>query len=198
MSKSIGNGLLITIFVVSLIMNLFLARNFSRPNYEIFPDMVHSIPYDSFDSHPDLPLGETLQPPPARTIARGFKPLHFGPAPEEALRAGDELLNPFPSNDSDHLKRGDHVYMNFCLPCHGANGLGDGPVSLKGFPPPASLLTEKAMKMKDGQIFHIITWGQGNMPSYVSQIERDDRWKVILHIRILQKQKPSEEIAKEP
>jgi mono/diheme cytochrome c family protein len=37
--------------------------------------------------------------------------------------------------------------------------------------------------MKDGQLFHIITFGQGNMPSYAAQVDRDDRWKVVRFVR---------------
>jgi mono/diheme cytochrome c family protein len=43
--------------------------------------------------------------------------------------------------------------------------------------------------MKDGQIFHILTYGQNNMPSYAGQISRDDRWKVIAYVRSLQAQR---------
>ncbi len=44
------------------------------------------------------------------------------------------------------------------------------------------------MKMKDGQIFHVLTFGQNNMPSYASQLSREDRWNVITYVRSLQKQ----------
>lgn len=41
--------------------------------------------------------------------------------------------------------------------------------------------------MKDGQMFHVVTYGFGNMPSYAVQVSREDRWKAILHIRDLQR-----------
>jgi len=40
--------------------------------------------------------------------------------------------------------------------------------------------------MKDGQMFHVLTYGQGNMPSLAAQLSVDDRWSVILHMRMLQ------------
>jgi hypothetical protein len=43
------------------------------------------------------------------------------------------------------------------------------------------------MTMKDGQIFHALTYGGINMPSYAAQISREDRWKVILNIREMQR-----------
>lgn len=61
-----------------------------------------------------------------------------------------------------------------------------GPVAQRGYPPPPSLLAEHAQKMKDGQLFHILTYGQNNMPSYAGQLSRDDRWNVVLYVRTLQ------------
>jgi len=40
--------------------------------------------------------------------------------------------------------------------------------------------------MKDGQMFHIITYGFKNMPAYASQINREDRWHSINYVRKLQ------------
>ena len=42
--------------------------------------------------------------------------------------------------------------------------------------------------MPDGQMFHVLTFGQGNMAAYAAQVERDDRWRVIAYIRQLQGQ----------
>jgi hypothetical protein len=54
-------------------------------------------------------------------------------------------------------------------------------------PPPPSFLAEKTLKMKDGQMFHVVTYGQGNMAAYAGQVPPEDRWAVILHLRQLQK-----------
>lgn len=66
----------------------------SKPNYEILPGMLYSIPYDAFAGNPNFPDGKTLQPPVRGTIARGQLPLNFEATPEDALRAGDELQGP--------------------------------------------------------------------------------------------------------
>jgi mono/diheme cytochrome c family protein len=42
------------------------------------------------------------------------------------------------------------------------------------------------MNLKDGQIFHIITYGQKNMPALAAQVLREDRWKAALYIRSMQ------------
>lgn len=64
-------------------------------------------------------------------------------------------------------------------------GLGDGPVTKRGVPPPPSLLTENVINMKDGQLYFIISHGKGNMASYRSQVQRNDRWKVIQFLRTM-------------
>jgi mono/diheme cytochrome c family protein len=48
------------------------------------------------------------------------------------------------------------------------------------------------MKMKAGQIFHIITYGQRNMSSLASQVVRADRWRVVEYVQSLQ------ELSKKP
>jgi hypothetical protein len=57
----------------------------------------------------------------------------------------------------------------------------------RGIPLPASLLADKAVQERDGELFYIVTFGQRNMPSHAAQLTREDRWKVILYVRSLQK-----------
>ena len=42
--------------------------------------------------------------------------------------------------------------------------------------------------MKDGQLFHVLTYGQGAMSDFVGQLSVDSRWDVINYIRSLQAQ----------
>ena len=69
---------------------------------------------------------------------------------------------------------------------HAGDGSGQGPVVLRGMLPPPSLQAVRAVQMMDGEMFHILTMGQGNMSSYAAQIAAEDRWKVIRHVRSLQ------------
>lgn len=158
-----------------------------RPNFEFMPsNMVHAVAAETFAASSILSGGQTLQAPPLGSIARGMLPLHYAATPEDAARAGVELTNPFRPDDPVAVARGAAIYATFCQVCHGAGGLGDGPVTTRGFPPPLSLLADHARQIKDGQVFHILTYGQKNMPVYAPQISREDRWKVILHVRQLQ------------
>ena len=89
-------------------------------------------------------------------------------------------------------ERGAFVFTNYCQLCHGPEGKGDGPMVQRGIPPPASLLTPQAVQRKDGELFHVLTYGQRNMPSQAAQLSREDRWKVILHVRSLQQKAAGE------
>lgn len=163
-------------------------RDVSRPNYEFMPEaqMARSPAYGSFAPIPIFADGRTLRSPPSGMIARGQMPLHYQPTLQDAVRAGLELQNPFNVDDASRLGRGTAVFTNFCQVCHGPLGLGNGPITRGGFPPPASLLADRAAQMKDGQMFHVLTFGQGNMPSFSTALSSDDRWSVVLHIRMLQ------------
>lgn len=182
------NIVLLLVFLASLGLNWAARRDPTQPNREPLPEMVRTSRYNAFAPNPNFADGKTLRPPVPGTIPRGYLPLHYTAAKEDALRAGEELQNPLASADAGAAQRGAFVFTNFCLECHGAAGRGDGPVTLRGFPAPPSLLAERALNMKDGQMFHVLTYGQGNMPSYAAQLSREDRWKAILFVRSLQKQ----------
>jgi mono/diheme cytochrome c family protein len=157
----------------------------TRTNLEFVPEMVDSVPFDTFSPNPVTHDGKTLMLPAKGTIPRGFTPFHYGPGPVEAERAGRELSSPVPESP-EVLARGEKVFRTFCTPCHGAAGQGDGPV-VPRFPQPPSLTAAHAKAMPDGRIFHVITHGQGLMPSHASQIAADDRWRAIHWVRSLQK-----------
>ena len=187
MRRIVVNSLLLVIVAALVSLNWLLRADPSTRNFEVLPDMARSVPYDAFASNPNFADGMTLRPRVPGTVVRGMMPLHYAATPADAQRAGIELKNPTAANDAKALARGAQIYATYCEICHGPLGKGDGTVAQRGFPAPPSLLVPKAMNLADGQIFHIVTFGQNNMPSYASQIDREDRWKVILHVRSLQR-----------
>ncbi len=156
---------------------------------EYMPDMVDSVPYDAFMPNPVTRDGRTLMQPPAGTLPRGWTPFHYGPGPQEALRAGREVTSPFPSTPQT-VSEGKVLFGRFCTPCHGQSGQGDGLV-IPRFPAPPPLTAPHAKGLPDGQIFHIATYGQGVMPSHGSQIPPEDRWKIVHYVRSLQAGAPA-------
>ncbi len=156
----------------------------TQTNLEYLPEMIDSVPYDSFSPNPNTRDGRTLIAPPKGAIPRGFSPLHYGPGPDEAARAGRELADPLPVT-AENTSRGQVLFKRFCTPCHGPSGAGDGPV-IPAFPAPPPLTADHAKKMPDGQIFHVIGFGQGLMPPHGPQIAQRDRWAIVQFVRSLQ------------
>jgi len=180
------NGFLLLAVIASVGASWIFSSDPTRPNFEFLPQMAHSPRYNAFAPNPNFSDGTTLQRPEPGTIARGSMPLHYTATPQDALRAGEELKSPLDVSNVRARERGAFVFSNFCAVCHGAGGAGNGPVAQRGYPPPPSLLADHALKMKDGQLFHVLSYGQNNMPSYASQLSREDRWNVILYVRTMQ------------
>lgn len=181
-----GINLVLTLVLV-LVWGLTLAtrQDRSRRSRSFMPEMAFSLTHEAQGESRWWP-GGAPPPPPEGTIPRGHPPLRYRATKEDAQRAGRELRSPF-AKDEAARTRGARVFANYCFPCHGPAGLGDGPVTKAGVPAPPSLLGDSARKMADGRVFHIITYGQGNMPGHGAQIPREDRWKATLHIRELQR-----------
>lgn len=157
-----------------------------RPNWDIFPDMQYSPASGALGTNTVFADGRTWQPSPDGTIARGETRLDYAATPADAIRAGEELTNPIAPGDAAALARGAAVFRVNCAMCHGPQGVGDGPATKRGVPPPPSLLTGKSMQMKDGQLMHILTYGQGNMAPFAAQLSLEDRWQVIALVRDMQ------------
>ncbi|NOY43294.1 MAG: hypothetical protein GXP26_15855 [Planctomycetes bacterium] len=185
------NLLLAFVLVMIMAMLVLFRVDNSQPNYQVIigDDMTYTPAYTTFSKNSNFANGRTLQDPVPGTIARDTQLFHFGPTPQDALRAGEELANPFDLSTKEGVAsadRGTVAFRSFCIACHGADGTGNGPVAKRGFPPPPSLLVGKSREMKDGQLFHILTYGQNSMPQFAAQLPPDRRWDVINHIRRLQ------------
>jgi len=133
--------------------------------------------------------GFGMRKPVEGTVARGFIPYEYKGLAAPVVPLSNPLLP-----TAQILQLGRKRFLTFCSPCHG--NFGDGDSRLRGqFPNPPSLHSEKVRGWQDGNIYHVIVNGQNVMPSYSSQLSRDDRWAVIHYIRALQKAKnasPSE------
>src|SRR5262245_18403952 len=145
------------------------------------PDMAHSMPYDSFARNPVTRDGKTLLAPVAGTVPRGFLPFRYAATPEDAARAGRELVDPLPATP-ENLARGKALYETFCSVCHGVSGQGDGPL-VPRIPNPPSYSSERVLSFPPGQIYHVISLGAGRMPSYASQLSPAERWLVVQYVQ---------------
>jgi mono/diheme cytochrome c family protein len=172
-------------FMIGALLMLGCTRNTDKRAYEYMPDMARNTAYRSYSPNPVTKDGLTLMHPPGGTIARGYQPFHYGPGTAEAVRAGIELRNPFPST-VQVLGEGKVLFTTFCQVCHGMRGQGDGPL-VPRIPNPPSYTSQRVLDMPAGRIFHVITEGSGRMPSYAAQLETNERWKVVAYVQFLQR-----------
>jgi mono/diheme cytochrome c family protein len=170
---------------ILLALEVLLRPTPGERNYEALTEMVYSKAAESLSPNAVLPGQKTQQAVVAGVVVRGQMPFHYGLGQEEAARAGRELGNPF-EDSPEVLERGGLIYRRFCVVCHAGDGGGQGPVVLRGMLPPPSLFGARAMAIADGEMFHVLTLGQGNMASYAAQVSAADRWKVIRHVRSMQ------------
>lgn len=101
--------------------------------------------------------------------------------------ADTALVSPLLGSDGE-VARGAELFRQFCTPCHGASGAGDGSVvGANRIPalPFLNLRSELARGYSDGYLWGMITNGRGLMPSY-RRIPADDRWYVVAYVRQLQ------------
>ena len=194
MKESGISRIFINRIILLLIAVLILGCNRDRnhPGWDYFPDMFYSTAYESYTKNPNFKDSMTMRVPVEGTVPRGFTPFNYTIDAESRMKAGRELTNPFHSN-RETLARGEQVYTIFCIGCHGPVGDGDGYLYLSRLYPlkPRSLISESAVSLKDGEIFHSITLGFGSMGAHGAQVRPDDRWKLILYIRKLQGTDPA-------
>jgi len=178
--------------VILLMALLSCDRTRSSTGWDYMPDMYYSNAYESYTPNPNFSDGLSMRIPVKGTVPRDMVPFPWEKNDQDRLAAGEAMMNPFEAGE-ESLARGAVAYGIYCLSCHGEAGDGQGYLyTSKKYPyPPASLLSEKAAALKDGEIYHSITVGYGIMGAHGGMIRPDDRWKIILYIREnLQKQHP--------
>ena len=103
-----------------------------------------------------------------------------------APASADAMKNPFKA-DATILAEGKTLYHNTCEQCHGIEGKGDGIQMVTLSKKIADLSSAEIVKETDGSIFWKITTGNRPMPSMKKDMKEDQRWKVILYVRELQR-----------
>ncbi len=127
-----------------------------------------------------------LQHPPEGTVAVGLLK-----EDDDFYRGGADTAHYVTTNplkiNAQLMERGHERFTIYCTPCHGQTGMGNGMVVQRGFLTPPNFHDDRIVNMADGQVFHTITFGIRNMPSYGKQIPEEDRWAIVAYLRALQR-----------
>jgi mono/diheme cytochrome c family protein len=197
------------ISVIILMVNVIAISGCSdvkrEPGSIYMPDMAYSRAYETYserdstiftseENHSDDKIFYNSLPV-TGTIARGEElpfPLTKDAAGDTANYAASKLIaNPLPPLTAEELKESERLYLINCGICHGAKLNGNGPLYKDGNGPyaakPAALVGDaKYENMPDGQMYYSILYGKNLMGSYASQLNRDQRWKIIHYIKAKQ------------
>lgn len=87
--------------------------------------------------------------------------------------------------DEKAAAAGKALYAQQCLSCHGAGGKGDGPAAKDLATKVGDLALSRAVAESDGSMFWKISEGRTPMPSYEKLLGEEDRWRVVVHVRVL-------------
>lgn len=174
-------------------------HDYNDPGVEFAPNMYRPVGYEPFrqtEANPINPMGLNMRLPVVGTVSRANYATNFGSGDSAVVDlmmyniskdsigiAERTLTNPVPLNEKT-LAEGKVLYERYCQHCHGAGGAGDGTVGkvYKGVP------NYKALELNDGHTFHVITYGKGRMWPHGSQIDPEERWKIVHYVHQLQKQ----------
>jgi mono/diheme cytochrome c family protein len=98
------------------------------------------------------------------------------------------LTNPVPVSEAA-LAAGELQYRQTCVPCHGPDMKGDGPV-IQFYVPPPDLLGPLTRGRSDGHMYSYIRNGGAIMPAYGFQISPEMTWNLIHYINARQQASP--------
>ena len=96
-------------------------------------------------------------------------------------------------NDKESAKRGQNLYKQYCLQCHGADGKGTGPLASSLEHAPADLTNHfhQAPGKGDAYLYWRVSEGgrvepfvsmKSNMPSFKMILSEQARWDVLIYI----------------
>jgi mono/diheme cytochrome c family protein len=159
----------------------------SKPNIELIQDMMESQTIKPQEYDESSPNHSGMRLPPEGTQPIGFIPYRYA----NDIAGSAKNKNPLAGDDSEAvLKVGLKYYTTNCMICHGEKGEGSEKASVaeKMALKPPSLLSDKINAWTDGEIYHVITVGQGVMGPYAANIPQKYRWQVVNYIRTLQKE----------
>jgi mono/diheme cytochrome c family protein len=169
----------------------------TRPPLEIFPDMDRQPKYKPQAASPFFADGRTDRPKPAGVVAFGRS---YAAQDPKFLAADDHLYRGagadgsfargYPQDvtlNATFLDLGRLKYNIYCSVCHGKTGDGNGITKQYGMGATPTFHDNRLREVPEGEIYHVITHGKGNMLSYADKLEPKERWAVVAYVRALQR-----------
>ncbi len=166
-----------------------------QPGKIYMPDMAYSRAYETYAPQDSAIFTTDMadashkiyynSQPVSGTVNRGELFAYTVPNDSNGLiNLSKEVKNPLPPLTKPDSLEAARLFNINCAICHGAKGENNGPVSLKlgG----VKNIVAASPGYSDGRLYHILAYGQGNMGSYASQLDRKQRWMIVQYIRSLE------------
>jgi mono/diheme cytochrome c family protein len=147
----------------------------STPGYTYMDDMYRSPAHQTYEPG-------TAKEPVEGTVPRGYVPYTIPNSNEGyvASLANTEVPSMYAALDAES---GKELYTQFCSHCHGEKGDGNGILmqreKILGIP---GYGADKLPDITPGSIYHVIMYGKNNMGSHASQLNYEERWKIIKYV----------------
>jgi mono/diheme cytochrome c family protein len=175
-----GLGLL---FILAIVFTSCGSKR--EPNRVYMPDMAYSRAYEAYAQNNLKQEGiNYLNYPVEGTIRRGDLFPYTLTNDSNGYKMAAAVKDPLPPLDSIQMMEAQRLFMINCAICHGPNMDAQGPLATSGkVGGIANLKLAQYVAEPEGQMFHVATYGKGNMGSYASQLDRRQRWMVIQYIK---------------
>jgi mono/diheme cytochrome c family protein len=165
-----------------------------QPRVHVVGDMDWQLKYQAQQPNPIFGDNRAMREPVKGTVAvgdlRDDDHLFQGKVGGQYARVFPESIEP----TAENMARGKQRYEIYCGPCHGLVGNGDGPVAQRAtelaegtWIPPTNIHQDYLRQMPVGELFNTITNGVRNMPPYGHVVPPEDRWRIIMYVRALQR-----------
>lgn len=154
----------------------------STPGYTFMDDMYVSPSIETYEPTTQYSNGMGAQLPVEGTVPRGYTVYDYPNTNEgyEAARTGLKMSAAYKAIDAE---QGKELYNIFCSSCHGEKGDGNGWLvqqeKILGVP---SYSKDRLPEITEGSIYHVIVHGKNMMGSHASQLNEDERWKIVRYV----------------
>jgi hypothetical protein len=169
-----------------------------QPGKVYMPDMAYSRAYESYALRDSTKFSMDLSDaghkifynnqPVNGTIKRGeLFPFTVPNDSNGLINLSSLVKNPLSVLSKPDSLEASRLFNINCAVCHGAKAENNGPVAAKigG----VKSIVAASPGFSDGRLFYVMTYGQNNMGSYASQLDRKQRWMIVQYIRTLEPKK---------
>lgn len=160
-------------------------RDKRDPGRAYMPDMAYSRAYEAYAANNLKQEGiNYVNYPVEGTVKRGDLFAYTLPNDSNGYKMAAGVKSPIPVLDSIQMLEAQRLYNINCAICHGVNMDAQGPLAVSGkVGGIANLKLDQYVKEPEGQMYHVVTYGKGNMGPYSAQLDRKQRWMVVQYVK---------------